>query len=349
MKSFKKQLDYSVVIPTYNRAHLLTHAIISALKQKGVLLEVIVIDDCSTDKTEEVVKKIKDKRIRYFKNKNRLGYALNLKKCFYKSRGRYIFTLGDDDFILEDDALLNVLRIMKKNKTGMGRIGSIAYANRPQDPTRVYTNSDKLIVLKPNGDKKLLIKALDFNLAAFSGLVFDSLLINKSMFINQINFPYYPMALEVIKKHGFVYVPNYFVVNALSYQMVPIYVSLKKHGGFYLFDLLKIVENFVNAEDLQIYKKKIARDIISMLPTVKLYSNNKNLLSIINILIRMDNSLVFDIRLIMFVSLALMPKFLINGLRSIAIFLSEKKAKKIVEKYNYFLKLTKWSFIRDYE
>lgn len=349
MNNFKKEIDFSVVIPTLNRAHLVNHGIISALKQKGVLVEVIVLDDCSTDDTERKVRELKDKRIKYFKNKERLGYALNLKKCFYKSTGHYIFTLGDDDFILEDNALLNILKVMKKYKTALGRIGSITFANHPKTPVRVYDNSNELVVLKPRKNQHLLIKALDLNLASFSGLIFNNYLIDKSLFINQINYPYYPMVLEAIKKFGIVYIPDYFTVNGLSYQMVPTYVNLEKHGGFYLLDLLNIIKKFIDNRDYNLYKKKVIRDIVVMLPTIKLYSDNRNVLSIVKILINIDPSLVFNIKSHALFFLSLMPKFLIKSIRFVAIYLSERKIVETVEKYHYYSKLGKWDFIKDYE
>ena len=49
----------SVIIPTYNRCKLLIRSVRSVLKQSYKNIEVIVIDDCSTDKTEEYIKKLK--------------------------------------------------------------------------------------------------------------------------------------------------------------------------------------------------------------------------------------------------------------------------------------------------
>ncbi len=63
----------SVVIPTYNRAHLICRAIESVLAQSYQSLEVIIIDDGSTDTTEEVVCRYTDDSsiaIKYFKKPN---------------------------------------------------------------------------------------------------------------------------------------------------------------------------------------------------------------------------------------------------------------------------------------
>ncbi|MFW6126412.1 MAG: glycosyltransferase family 2 protein, partial [Chloroflexota bacterium] len=64
----EKQPTVSVVIPTYNRAHLVGRAIRSVLAQTYQDFEVIVVDDGSTDNTEEVVKGFGDPRIQFIKH-----------------------------------------------------------------------------------------------------------------------------------------------------------------------------------------------------------------------------------------------------------------------------------------
>ena len=59
---------FSVIIPTYNRAFIITKAIDSVLCQTFEDFELIIINDASTDNTEEVVLKYKDNRLSYFKN-----------------------------------------------------------------------------------------------------------------------------------------------------------------------------------------------------------------------------------------------------------------------------------------
>ena len=58
----------SVVLPTYNRAHLIGRAIQSVLSQTYQNFEVIIVDDGSNDCTKDVVKSFRDKRIRYIRH-----------------------------------------------------------------------------------------------------------------------------------------------------------------------------------------------------------------------------------------------------------------------------------------
>lgn len=87
---------FSIVIPTYNRADFIDKTIQSLLKQTYLNFEIIVIDDGSTDNTEEVVKAIKDNRIRYYKKENaERGAARNFGA--YKAKGNYINFFDSDD------------------------------------------------------------------------------------------------------------------------------------------------------------------------------------------------------------------------------------------------------------
>ena len=63
----EKNPAVSIIIPTYNQANFIDKAINSALKQTYQDFEIIVIDDGSTDDTEEIMKGFKDKRVKYIK------------------------------------------------------------------------------------------------------------------------------------------------------------------------------------------------------------------------------------------------------------------------------------------
>ena len=61
---------FSIVIPTYNRAHLIGKTIESVLRQEFTDFEILIVDDGSKDNTEEVASTFTDKRIRYLKKQN---------------------------------------------------------------------------------------------------------------------------------------------------------------------------------------------------------------------------------------------------------------------------------------
>ena len=88
---------FSILIPTYNRHDLLLQTIESVLAQDFEDFEVIVADDCSTDRTREAVDALDDKRIRYFSNRENLGYGRNLSANAGHATGEILFLLGHDD------------------------------------------------------------------------------------------------------------------------------------------------------------------------------------------------------------------------------------------------------------
>lgn len=88
-------MDITVVIPTYNRAGLVCEAIASALAQEHVSVEVIVVDDGSTDNTREVVGRY-DPQVRYLYQENRTeGPARNL--GLQHSSSEFVAFLDSDD------------------------------------------------------------------------------------------------------------------------------------------------------------------------------------------------------------------------------------------------------------
>ena len=87
----------SVILPTYNRAAWLRDSIGSVLQQEGVDLELLVIDDGSTDDTEALVASIKDERIKYHKlpHTGRLSAMKNF--AIDRSSGEFIAFMDSDD------------------------------------------------------------------------------------------------------------------------------------------------------------------------------------------------------------------------------------------------------------
>lgn len=88
----------SIIMPSYNTAQYIGATIKSVLNQTYTNWELIIVDDCSTDNTDEVVKKyLNDKRIKYLKNEQNSGAAISRNRALRAARGQWIAFLDSDD------------------------------------------------------------------------------------------------------------------------------------------------------------------------------------------------------------------------------------------------------------
>lgn len=115
----------SIIICSYNRANYISQALDSILEQSYIDFEVIIIDDASSDNTEEVVNRYLalDTRIKYFKNEKNLGIARSRNKGVILSQGEYIAMLDSDDYWLGADKLRKQIEILEADKE-IGIIGT---------------------------------------------------------------------------------------------------------------------------------------------------------------------------------------------------------------------------------
>jgi glycosyltransferase involved in cell wall biosynthesis len=107
----------SVVIPTYNRPHLIGRAIKSVLDQTYQNFEIVVIDDSPNEETEKIIKSLNDKRIKYIRNEERKGLSAARNQGVKMSdlSAKYIAFLDDDDEWLPQ-FLEKTINELEKNK-----------------------------------------------------------------------------------------------------------------------------------------------------------------------------------------------------------------------------------------
>lgn len=112
--------DISVILPTYNRCLLLKRAINSVLCQSFTNYELLVVDDCSTDNTQDEVLSIQDNRIQYIRHRQNKGGSAARNTGINHSKGNYISFLDDDDEYSLDR--LSNLIVALKNKPECGYV-----------------------------------------------------------------------------------------------------------------------------------------------------------------------------------------------------------------------------------
>ena len=104
----------SIIMPSYNTASYIGLTIKSILNQTYQEWELIIVDDCSIDETDNIVYSFKDKRIRYYKNQKNLGAAVCRNRALREARGRWIAFLDSDD-LWKSEKLEKQVAFMKKN------------------------------------------------------------------------------------------------------------------------------------------------------------------------------------------------------------------------------------------
>lgn len=104
----------SVIMPSWNTADFIAESIRSVIAQTYTDWELIIVDDCSTDRTDEVVASFHDSRIRYFKNELNSGAALTRNRALREARGEWIAFLDSDD-LWAPEKLERQIAFMREN------------------------------------------------------------------------------------------------------------------------------------------------------------------------------------------------------------------------------------------
>ena len=104
----------SVIMPTYNHAEFITEAIDSVFRQTYKRVELIIINNHSTDNTEKIVNSFDDERIKYLRFQNRGIIAASRNLGIKNSNGKYIAFLDSDDIWLPEK-LEKQVELMESN------------------------------------------------------------------------------------------------------------------------------------------------------------------------------------------------------------------------------------------
>ena len=105
----------SLIIPTYDRAQFLRDTLESAVNQTYEHLDIVVMDDASSDETPEVVQSVEDERIRYIRQSSNRGPNENWRAGMEAARGEFFAFLADDD-VLESKFVECLLAPLRQHK-----------------------------------------------------------------------------------------------------------------------------------------------------------------------------------------------------------------------------------------
>ena len=104
----------SIIMPNYNSAKFIKDTIDSVVAQTYQNWELLFVDDCSTDKSLEIVRSFEDERIRIFQNDINSGAAVSRNYALREARGKWIAFLDSDD-LWENKKLEKQLEYMVSN------------------------------------------------------------------------------------------------------------------------------------------------------------------------------------------------------------------------------------------
>ena len=224
------KVDISIIVPIYNAEKYIAKCLDSLINQTKKEIEIILINDGSTDNTEEIIKKYQDERIKYYENKNQgIGKTRNF--GIDKATGKYILFVDSDDYLdvntcqvlfdraEKDDLDLTVCDFYK------------VYDNQKIEEVKLGTFSDTTLEKTPS-----LINYI--NLSPWNKLYRSSLIKeNNIRFVENLKYedaPFVIEALDKAKKIGKVdKCLNYYVIHGNSETTV---------RDKRCFDILKIVD-----------------------------------------------------------------------------------------------------------
>ena len=245
--------DISIIVPIYNAEAYLNKCIDSLINQTKKNIEIILVNDGSTDKSEEIIKSYKDKRIKYYKNKNKgIGYTRNF--GIDKSNSKYIMFLDSDDY-LDINACEKLFNKIEKDSSDVVI----------SDFTIVHNGNEKVEVIKEfkktnlNKNSDIL---LDINLSPWNK-IYSSKLIkdNNIRFPEDIKYEDVLFVLECLDKSKNVSKLN----KALNYYVVRDNSESKTYDKK-VFDILEVVKRFRSY-----FNNKYKEDVDKL--TVKILTN----------------------------------------------------------------------------
>lgn len=246
--------DISIIVPIYNAENYLDKCIESLLNQTKKEIEIILINDGSTDNSEKIIKRYKDKRIKYFKNENQgIGKTRNF--GIEKATGKYIMFVDSDDYI---DKNMAKLMFDKALSNGLDMVVCDYY--------KVINNEnieEKLPSFKPTTLKNSPNLLCDINLSPWNKIYKTSLIKDNNIkFVENLKYEDAPFVIESLDKATKIgkvnKCLNYYVIHGNSETTV---------RDKRVFDILKIIDkirkNFKDKDYIKEYLDKLTVRIIT--------------------------------------------------------------------------------------
>lgn len=319
---------FSIVVPTYNRASDLQFALCCVLRQSFSDYEIVISDNCSTDNTENIINKLKNKKIRYFRNRKNIGMIPNQKKAIEYAKGEYVFLHGDDDFLLYADSLQKIYREIIKHNPGYIRVN---YASLSTDKKRIFSYK----VNKPFKankylppfleNKEILSFIVDSDNYFFTGIIFKNDLPKSITMIDADPSPWINILFYVTKNYGAYFITRRHLIASWSRR-----TKKNEDHGFYepVEGKLK-AENYFEAVrdkiDREAYQRFLHRELttiyVNLFPAIKVSVGNKKMLQIASRIRFLDTTIRKSIGYwIYFIPTLILPRSFLKIVKDVYLF-----------------------------
>lgn len=277
----------TVIIPTYNGAETIQEAIMSVLYQNYQDFRILIQDDCSTDKTLDIVRTIKDTRIRIQRNEINLGCQMNFEKARQTVSTDFIFFLCQDD-ILDKNALKKVMKAFENPEVGAVTRPYFWFDTDIREPVRylapISTDSNTNVTIE--SDRNHILTCIS-SAGQLSGLAY-----RRSCFTTPFHpdiFPghVYPF-LDILKRRTVVFLKDYIVAvrisSSQSRKISSIYAKSPTLSWVQMYNTV-LSENKYAALRKYLITEHTATIYLGLLQ-IKNYSTYKNVLREIGYLIK---------------------------------------------------------------
>jgi len=212
----------SIIISTYNDEKYIEKALKSVLLQKFPDWEMILINDASTDRTEQIITRLlgQDRRVKYIKNSQRKGLTKNIQTALRYSNTDLIARLDTDDYWISDRKLEEQYKLFQ-NDINLGVVGTWAKmvnSNEEELYTACYSDSDEKIRQKILSDNMFVNSSVMFRKPEYS---LDKILENES-YVEDYN-----LWLEIGKYKKFFNIAKFYT----AYRINPVGISQTRRLG----------------------------------------------------------------------------------------------------------------------
>lgn len=165
----------SIIIPVFNTSKYLIKSINSCINQSYKNIEIIIIDDKSTDNSLSIIESFDDDRIRVIKNPSNLGTFLARKEGIKIASGEYLLFLDSDDYLLENsiETLLDSIKDVDMIHFGIIHEPLQKYATLP----KIYTDE----LLNENIAKEIIIDHFNQSWLNLCGRMYKTQLVKNAM------------------------------------------------------------------------------------------------------------------------------------------------------------------------